>query len=311
MHELVGAVKDLAIELGRTPRRQELEDKIISGHAKLAKVGGYTVVLRAAGLQENITRKQRVTNSIFNKDIEKHLEDYVPRKVKERVAWPTIAVISDIHWPFGNKRVADKFLQYISENKPEYVILNGDAWDMYSFSKFPRSHNLFTPREETTQARKMNEDFWKAVKLAAPASKCFQLLGNHDLRPLKRIIESVPAFEDWAEQIMKEQFTFEGVTTIYDPREELFIGEDIIVLHGYRSQAGSTRDHTLYNVFCSHTHKGGSWARRIRGETLIETNSGLGGDPEAKGLSYTPQKITDQTPGFAVCDKWGPRFVPV
>jgi hypothetical protein len=44
---------------------------------------------------------------------------------------------------------------------------------------------------------------------------------------------------------------------------------------------------------------------------LFELNSGLAGDPEAKGLTYTPQKITVWTPGFGAINKYGPQFVSV
>ena len=95
----------------------------------------------------------------------------------------------------------------------------------------------------------------------------------------------------------------------YRRTEELIIG-DIAVFHGYRSQLGAHRDYTLMNCINGHTHKGGAVFRQIRGSVIWELNSGLAGDPEAKGLTYRPQKITDWTPGFGEVDKKGPRFIP-
>lgn len=308
LHDLVRAVKDLAIELGRSPRRYEFEQKIVGCHSALSRVGGYGAVLRAAGLASNVTKK--IDNSIFERDIVSHLEDYRPRAEAQRKPYPTIAIISDIHWPFCNKRVIDAFISFVGDQKPEWVILNGDAWDMYSHTKFPRSHNVFTPREERAAARAANEAFWSAIKAASPKSKLTQLVGNHEIRPIKRILEEYPEAEDWIAEKLKEDLSFDGVTTIYDPREELLIG-DIAVFHGYRTQLGAHRDYTLYNAIVGHTHKGGVVFRRIRGQTLWELNSGFAGDPEAKGLSYTPQKIMDYTPGFAYVDTLGPRFIPL
>lgn len=278
-----------------------------------AAFGNFSALLQAAGLETYDERrgKNRIDSSIFERDIEKHLEDYKPREAMPDRPWPSMAVISDIHWPFESSRVIERFLIYVAQYQPEWIIVNGDAWDMFSHSKYPRSHNLFTPRDEQRLARERNEKFWKDVQERSPNSKCYQLLGNHDVRPMKRILESYPEAEDWIAEKMKQLFTFSNVTTIHDPREELMVREDIAVFHGYRSQLGAHRDFTLLNCINGHTHKGGVVFRRIRGATLFEGNSGMAGDPEAKGLTYIPQKIVDWTPGFLVCDEWGPRFIPV
>lgn len=314
-HELVVAVKDLALELGRTPTRADFTSSIRGGAYRLGQhFGTFAALLQAAGLETYDDRRsggRKKAPSPFEKSIERHLEEYAPRPMGEQKPWPTFASISDIHWPFHSQKVIDAFLDYVAEHRPEYIILNGDAWDMYSHAKFPRSHNVFTPREEQALARKANEEFWVAVKARSPNSRYIQMLGNHDCRPLKRVIESYPEAEDWIAEKLKELFTFDGVETIMDPRQELAIREDILVFHGYRSQLGSHRDYTLTSTINGHTHRGGVVFRRIRGATLFEGNSGLAGDPDSKGLSYASQKIQDWTPGFLAGDKWGPRFIPV
>lgn len=306
-HELVSLVKELALELGTTPTRGQFEKHVRSASYHLNAIpGGYSALLKMAGLVPYSER--RITSQIFEKSIEKHIENYSQVTLPTRSPYPTVAVISDIHWPFSNPRVISAFLEFIGDVKPQYVFLNGDAWDMFSHSKFPRSHNIFTPREEQNLSRKMNEDFWKDVKRKSPQSECVQLLGNHDIRPMKRILESYPEAEDWITEKLQTLFSFDGVKTLMDPREEVMIG-DIAIFHGYRTQLGDHRDFTLYNCVNGHTHVGGTVFRKIRGQVLWELNSGLAGDPESKGLSYTPQKITKWTPGFGAIDSRGPRFI--
>lgn len=246
----------------------------------------------------------------FLKDIRKHLKEYKPAKHKKRKFYPTMAVISDIHWPFSSQKVINAFYEYVKTNKPKYVIINGDAWDLYSHSKYPRSHNVFTPRDEQTLAREMNETFWKTIKQIHPKAKCYQMLGNHEGRALKRVMESYPESEDWVKKAFKELFTFKGVKTILDPRQELVI-DDILIFHGYRSKLGDHRDYTHYSCIWGHSHVGGVVWRTVRQNLLFDANSGYAGDPESKGLSYTPQKITHWTPGFLVVTPYGPMFVPV
>lgn len=311
VHEIVSSVKDLAIKLGHTPSRMEILDSGIvrSTHEVQKYFGGFSQLIQAAGLDP--AKKKRSLKDVFVTDIDRHLERYTPRKVN--VAPPKyakIASISDIHWPFHNQKVITAFLNFIKEHQPEYVIINGDAWDMYSHAKFPRSHNQFTPRDEMRMARESNVAFWKEVKQHCPKAKCVQMMGNHDVRPMKRVMEAYPEAEDWIKKALEENFTFDGVRTIFDPREELMIG-DIAIFHGYRSKLGEHRDYTLYNCINGHTHRGGTVFRKIRGSVIWELNSGFAGDPEAKGLTYTPQRINEWTPGFGFIWPWGPQFIIV
>lgn len=310
-HELIAAVTALASELGRSPTRAEFAKSIRGGDYKIKHMfGNYSVLLQAAGLDTYTERRKqpKIGNSVFERDLERHLEQFVPREQPTRAPYPRLAAISDIHWPFSSARVVEAFLRWIEREQPSIVLINGDAWDMYSHAKFPRSHNVFTPREEERLARAANEQFWKDVKALVPKADCYQLLGNHDVRPMKRILEVYPEAEDWIAERLKQLFTFEGVKTIHDAREELMFG-DVMVHHGYRSKLGDHRDYALLNSINGHTHRGGSVFRRIRGQVLWELNCGLAGDPEAKGLTYTSQKINDWTPGFGWLDQWGPRFI--
>jgi predicted phosphodiesterase len=310
--EMVNVVKDLTLELGHVPTRREFQTHIKGGDYKLNKIGGYVTLLHAAGMGSPTERnkERKIDSSIFVRDVERHIAEYTPAEYKPRGPYPSAAIISDIHWPFHCQRVIDAFWVYIEEYQPEWVIVNGDAWDMFSHSKFPRSHNIFTPRDEEKMAREQNEKFWAEVRRRSPNSKCVQMMGNHDIRPLKRILESYPSAEDWVARELERLFTYEGVKTIHDPREELHLAEDIIVFHGYRSKLGDHRNYTLLSCINGHTHVGGVVWRQIRGGVLFEMNSGVAGDPMSKGLTYTPQKITHWTPGFGAIDAFGPRFIP-
>lgn len=309
--ELVQSLQDMALELGRTPTRAEFTSKF-SAHKLVALFGTYTVLLQASGLptyDERRSPKKLSAERLFTVPLQEHLAKQQDPIVIERKPYPRIVSLSDIHWPFSNQKLIEgKILPFIERMQPDYVVLNGDAWDMYSHSKYPRSHNLFTPREEHDMSRKMNEDLWREVRRVSKNSKLYQLLGNHDIRPLKRVLEDYPAAEDWVNKMVREMFTYEGVTTIFDPREELVLG-DVAIFHGYRSQLGAHRDYTLMNCVNGHTHRGGVVFRKIRGHVLWELNSGHCGNPEGKGMSYTAQKMSDWTDGFGCIDEYGPRFI--
>lgn len=313
LHELVSALKDLALELGRSPTRAEFEQRTKNGNTKIKRAGGYTALLQAAGLDTYEDRRggKKITSKVFERDIHGVLEKFEPRQPLEIQPWPRIAVISDIHWPFHSQRVVDAFHAFCKKHQPEIVILNGDAWDMYAHSKYPRSFNSYSPRDEQELSRKANEEFWKRIKADCPKARCVQMLGNHDVRPLKRVLEAYPAAEDWVEEMLRRLFTFDGVETVFDSRQELMLPGNIMVHHGYRSKLGDHSHYTLYNCIIGHTHLGGAVFRQMRGQVRWELNSGVAGDPESKQLSYSPQKITHWTPGFGWVDEYGPRFIPV
>jgi hypothetical protein len=133
-------------------------------------------------------------------------------------------------------------------------------------------------------------------------------LGNHDIRAVKRTQEKVPELEHFVEAYMKQLFSFEGVTTIDDPREVKRI-EGIAFHHGYLSQIGQHRDKLLENVVVGHTHVGGVAVRGLVQSSIWELNVGLMGDPEAKVMSYTTTKENGWTLGFGYIDEYGPRFI--
>lgn len=308
-HELIVKLKELAIELGRTPTRDEFQKVLRSRKAVSEAFGSYATLVQAAGLEPTRSNPRRITNDIFKRDIERHLEEYAPSQKPDKEPYPRILLGSDIHFPFHDKAVVQGFLEFAKKNQPDHIVLNGDIRDFYSHAKFPRSHNEFTPREENQLGRKLNEQLWKDLQAACPKAKCYQMTGNHSARPMKRILEEYPEAEDWLREAMQREFTFEGVKTFFDPREELVIG-NVMIHHGYKSQLGDHMKFVLKNICTGHTHRGGVVFRNLHGSIIWELNSGYMGDPYSKGLSYTSQKATDWTQGWAFVDEYGPRFIP-
>lgn len=307
-HELISEVLRLAQELGKTPSRDEFSKNVKGGRNAVERsFGSYSTFLQAAGLGPY--QAPKITNEIFNRDIRRHLESYEPREQKEIEPYQRTLFVPDIHFPFAHQKTLEKIYRFAEKEKPEVVVQVGDLYDSYSHSKFPRSHNIFTPREETELARKQAETFWSEIAKAAPDSKKYQLCGNHDARMLKRILEVYPGAEDWIVKMLEELMSFQGVKTILDAREELMLPGEVACIHGFRSQTGQHRDYLMHNVVAGHLHIGNVSFRQMRGRVLWELNCGLAGDPESKGLSYTPTKITNWTLGWGWLDQYGPRFV--
>jgi predicted phosphodiesterase len=220
----------------------------------------------------------------------------------------TILIAGDIHFPWANLATLERFHAFNREHRPAYVVQVGDLMDMYSYSKFPRSQNIYTPKEEERLARDGAESFFSRIRKDNPECKVYNLRGNHEQRMVKRTLESAPQMEHFVEKYLDDLMTFEGVEQVSDPRDILKISG--VGFHdGYLGKLGDHRDAALMNMVVGHTHRGGVSYRRIRESVLWELNAGFMGDPESKALSYTSSKIQNYTLGFGYVDKYGPRFI--
>ena len=222
--------------------------------------------------------------------------------------------IGDCHFPFVEESVLygkGGIISIIKAMQPNYVIQMGDLYDMYSWSKFPFKRDVFTPEAEIGVGREMAEEMWKQVKRASPKSKCHQLIGNHDERPAKRLLEKSPEFMSFYDSMHNKLFNFTGIKTQDSHRDELVI-DGIMFLHGYRSKLGDHARHNHMPTVCGHSHTGGVVYLRKGDQIIWELNSGYCGDPHSTPMSYTRQRtISHWTHGVGVVDKYGPRFIPI
>lgn len=225
-----------------------------------------------------------------------------------KISGPIVAV-GDSHFPFASKGTVRRIIDLIRRVKPRIVVQLGDLYDLYSYSRFARSVNIMTPAEETRRGREQAEAFWKAVQSASSNAECFQLLGNHDSRLVKKVFDVMPEYERFMDH-SKSLWEFEGVTTQPSEREELII-EGICFQHGYR-KFGEHVKHNQMNTVCGHLHLGGVAFMRLGKKTLWELNAGFCADESSVPMSYSRQnKISKHTQGVGLIDQDGPRFIPL
>lgn len=316
-HKIVSELKRIAHELGRTPDRDEfIAETGISKHQINTNFGGWTVLLKSQGLETN-ERKKRVTNQeFFYKEIRSQLQTQQEEKQQERTEIRKVSLapktsnvilcIGDCHFPFVCQESLSYVYQICEHAKPTHIIQIGDLYDMFSHGKFPRSRNTYNPFEEMKLGLEMAQSMWSKLSELAPKAQRIQLLGNHDIRPLKRIVEAYPEGEVFFS--IDKYFNFDGVTHIRDYREGYTI-DDWFFHHGYLNTLGAHRDFNMTNTCVGHSHKGGVVYKNINGKIIAELNCGYIGDPSTKALSYTAQKATHWTKGVGLIDPWGPRFI--
>ncbi len=218
-----------------------------------------------------------------------------------------VIAVGDIHFPWEDKPSLKKIYSAVEKEQPDAVVQLGDIFDMFGASRFARSHNIFTPQKELDLGRSKAENFWHAIQKAAPKASCYQIKGNHDDRPYKRLLDRCPELESLFD--LRSLFSFKGVHTVHDSREPLSLG-GVYYLHGWLSNLGAHMDYFLRPVVCGHSHRGGVVYRNIHGCTIWECNAGYVANKAAVPLRYGPSAVSAMTLGYAQIDSEGPRFIP-
>jgi hypothetical protein len=90
-----------------------------------------------------------------------------------------VAVANDFHIPFHDKKATLLWLQFIKDIQPDYVVINGDAVDFPSISRFDRTLNdEITMVDACLSARQL----FALVRCLCPEAKIVFIEGNHEFR---------------------------------------------------------------------------------------------------------------------------------
>src|SRR5271165_7013622 len=196
-----------------------------------------------------------------------------------------ILAVSDRHMPFQHKKACEWVVSIAKVYQPTHIIGLGDELDLYSLSRFPRNHNLFTPAEEYRRGMEAYANHWKALQKAAPSAKCYEISSNHGDRLRKRVRDRAPELEGY---LRDQPFGVEGVVRV--DGEITFDG--VVFMHGLRSRAV---DHARYNqqsTVHGHTHSASlRWLRNDRG-AFFNLECGWLGAEDKEAFSYNPQALT-------------------
>jgi predicted phosphodiesterase len=280
------------------------------------RFGSFDNALEEAGLKEEFRELESKRRLEVAGDTKTKIKSIQPKWSKIKASSKkhnkkdkTIFIISDLHVPFMNEIYIEKMLKAIALEKPDYVVQIGDAFDLYSFSRFAKTANLATPNEEFIRGKMLVEKLWKTIQKIAPKAKLYQLSGNHESRLTSRLINNAPELEPFVD--FQKPFEIKGVTRLTSAREFLEL-ENIIFCHGYFSPSGAHVRHFAKSVVFGHSHRGRvEWFN----EELFELNVGHLCNTKALPFSYTQSVITKWKAGWGIIHiingKPVPKFVPV
>lgn len=153
---------------------------------------------------ENKYKIRLIADSLQAKEY--YVRDYMSRMDVD-IDNATIFVASDAHyWPNEISVAHQAFVKLIKKHKPDIVIMNGDAVDGASISRYPKSSwstvKMPTVKEELeTVAERLYE-----IEKVAGSAKCIFTLGNHDMRFESKLANLAPEYEGLPGFSLKDHF---------------------------------------------------------------------------------------------------------
>lgn len=154
------------------------------------------------------------------------LEPPAPKLVKLRGKFPRVAVLSDIHAPFENKKAVKTAFDILSDYQPDLIVLAGDIFDNFQLS----DHEKDADRRLTLQDELdyMGDAIIKPVDSLAP--DVIYISGNHTAR-LQRLIRREPALFGLRSLAFKKTANLPDHWTFYQQDTHVRIGK-LLYLHG-------------------------------------------------------------------------------
>ncbi len=227
------------------------------------------------------------------------------------MAQKTVLAVPDLHFPWVFANGLTGLYGAIEQIKPDIVLQLGDLYDMYAHSKYARSHDVMTPKEEKLEARAGAEAFWNNVKKCAPNAERVQIKGNHCDRASKRIADKYPEIMSFVS--MDEYFEFPGVKTIHDSRQIVII-DNVMYTHGHYTKLGDHAKAYNMSVVHGHTHRAGvffmnKYDQQGNAFPIWELDCGFMADNDAVPMQYTAVRRTNWVHGYGLIQDGQPRFI--
>ena len=197
-----------------------------------------------------------------------------------------VLAIPDQHHPWACREALAWTVAIAKELKPDAIVNLGDALDLYSLSRYPRSHNLHTPAEEMRIGLEGYRAHWLALRAAAPRARCYLLDSNHGDRLHKRIIERLPEVES----LIGNPFSAPGVQCV-----ERQVLDGVLYEHGFRSKPEEHGKKNLQSTVHGHLHSATLHRFNLAGRSRFNLNCGWLGDTTAPVFRYRQAAVDDWT----------------
>jgi len=210
----------------------------------------------------------------------------------------TIFVASDAHyWPDEISVAHKAFVKLVKKHKPEIVVMNGDAVDGSSISRYPKASWATVKLPTVKQELEAVADRLYEIEKVAGNAKLIFTLGNHDMRFESKLANLAPEFEGLHGFSLKDHF----------PRwlfcMSLMVNKNLMIKHRYHGGIHAAYQNPLksgVSMVTGHLH-------RLQASIVSDYNGNRWGvdtgtlsDVDGDHMSYGEDNPKNHCSGFAV-----------
>lgn len=178
-----------------------------------------------------------------------------------------------------------KVIARIKKERPDTVVQIGDLLDQYVFSNYSKK-SAITPKLDFVKGLTEAKDMWATIRKLVPKAKCYQILGNHDIRISKRISERLPELAEVL-SFVEEKYAFPGVKVMKSDRDFLTL-DGVVYCHGWLSKSIDHAKHFNKPTVHGHDHRPGITADG----NIWSMSVGYLADVNSIPLQYTASKFS-------------------
>ena len=249
-------------------------------------------------------RRRRIENKYKIRLVADHSEaaDYYVRDYMSRmdvdIDNATIFVASDAHyWPDEVSTAHQAFVKLVKKHKPEIIIMNGDAVDGASISRYPKASwstvKMPTVKEELEAvADRLNE-----IEKVAGNAKLIFTLGNHDMRFESKLANLAPEYEGLQGFSLKDHF----------PRwlfcMSVMVNRNLMIKHRYNNGLHATYNNALKSgtsIVTGHLHRLQATILSDYNGTRWGVDTGTLAETDGDHMGYGEDNPKNHCSGFAV-----------
>jgi predicted phosphodiesterase len=166
-------------------------------------------------------------------------------------------IINDIHSKFHDRKALEVAVNHASKQNCDIVIINGDLFDFYQFSRFDKNNRI---RSEFFSEREWVQDF--LLLLQKTFGKVVFKKGNHDLRReqfIQKLSGDMPELQGL--ESISDYVMFDGSTVEVVEDYNIIEFGKLNLIHGHEYQGGggihvayNRLNKAMDNIMSGHSH---------------------------------------------------------
>ena len=195
--------------------------------------------------------------------------------------WTQVVVANDFHIPFHDRTALKLFLRFLEDEKPAWLILNGDFMDFWEISSFD-----LTPKGGKTFLAEIRagKKILASLRTTLPRARITWIEGNHEFRLRRYLIKKAKELYELPSLSVPELFELDKLdieyvacqkeaskfTDTFTRVGQLWVGHwDTLAAHGGMA-AKKLVESKGVSVLQGHTHRFGAHARTtVDGRVLL------------------------------------------